>query len=150
MDIIANTNTWSNQRRKKRLLKRLDELQTKKTKIDDTKELNEESVMVKDDMFKTTSSDCNSNNMQSTNEINDIQSEENNQKNNCSQKECCLHIPTTLKSVSEVITREPIVHAITKIFKKDNHFVLQVEYLKGTGGKEGVHQIVQYIKNNWK
>lgn len=45
---------------------------------------------------------------------------------------------------------DPIIHACLKVLKKDNNFFFEMDFISGSGGKEGLHQIGQYIKNNWK
>lgn len=43
-----------------------------------------------------------------------------------------------------------LVKGIIKISSKGSTVVLELEYVGGCAGKEGIHQILQYIKNNWK
>lgn len=45
---------------------------------------------------------------------------------------------------------ESLVQAFLKMFKKEDTVCLESQFLTGIGGKESLHQIVQYIKNNWK
>ncbi|XP_031766004.2 RNA N6-adenosine-methyltransferase mettl16 isoform X2 [Galleria mellonella] len=133
LDVTATTNTWSNQRRKRRLMKKLETNDCKKTKIDHTE--------------YTTSSTEDSNSNETLNETNHfeksihatLKDEDNDLK---------PHTSSNDKETVPVI--EPIVHAILKVLKKENDILMEMEYLDGSAGKEGLHQIVQYIKNNWK
>ncbi|CAH2096119.1 unnamed protein product [Euphydryas editha] len=112
LSIIAHKNTWSNQRRKRRLLKQSLESQTKQPKLDSenhltTEELNPSQLLSK---------------------------EETNYSEN--------------KDIRE--EQEIIVQGVMKLYIKENHPNIEMEYLNGSAGKEGLHQIIQYIKNNWK
>lgn len=123
LDIIANTNTWSNQRRKRRLMR--NESPAKKSKMDH--EENESSNL----------------DSQSGGEINGNVEEK---TNNTSCLDKCLS-PTKEESKE---SDQPLVHAFFKLLKKENEIFLEIEFLNGSAGKEGLHQILQYIKNNWK
>lgn len=114
MHLSALSNTWSHQRRKRRLMLRL-EAQSKKNKIN-----TEDAKMT--DLDQSESS-----------EMSKIETHNNNEDNTETSRD-----------------REPILEAFLKVFKKDNIILLEIEYLSGDAGKEGLHQIVQYIKNNWK
>lgn len=123
LDIIANTNTWSNQRRKRRLMR--NESPAKKSKMNH--EENESSNL----------------DSQSGGEINGNVEEK---TNNTSSLDKCLS-PTKEESKE---SDQPLVHAFFKLLKKENEIFLEIEFLNGSAGKEGLHQILQYIKNNWK
>lgn len=176
MDIKALTNTWSNQRRKKRQMKKLEEGSAKKPKLE---ELN-----IKESESEFKEKQNNGNNI----EIDNTEVNSTNQGNKCSigkngdptdkvdfrtETETLNSSSTILDNlkstnsnlntkpdnnilesiVSEVNTSsqlEPVVHAFLKIIKKDKDILLEMEFLNGSGGKEGLHQIVQYIKNNCK
>lgn len=123
LDIIANTNTWSNQRRKRRLNK--NETITKKPKTD----------LIADESSEIDSL--------SISEISG-KVEEKTDKTSCQNESLC---PTKEDSKE---SDQPLVHAFFKLLKKENEIFLEIEFLNGSAGKEGLHQIVQYIKNNWK
>ncbi|XP_059052154.1 U6 small nuclear RNA (adenine-(43)-N(6))-methyltransferase isoform X2 [Achroia grisella] len=129
LDVTAAKNTWSNQRRKRRLMKKLESNDPKKIKIDDTECIYSSS---------TTGNDI------SITEI--TNSGESNTENNGYN----MKPQTSTENNEGASATESIVHAILKVLKKDNDILMQMEYLDGNAGKEGVHQIVQYIKNNWK
>lgn len=40
--------------------------------------------------------------------------------------------------------------AAVSVRNNEDYIVLEIGYVSGEAGKDGVHQIVQYIKNNWK
>ncbi|KAG7308577.1 hypothetical protein JYU34_005793 [Plutella xylostella] len=128
--ITAISNTWSNQRRKRRLMKRGESEPVKKVKP------NEESVSesISDTPTADTSSD--SAIMDRT-------------------MDSSTHSASPVENKIELndVDREkedPIIHACLKVLKKDNNFFFEMDFISGSGGKEGLHQIGQYIKNNWK
>ncbi|XP_013196987.2 U6 small nuclear RNA (adenine-(43)-N(6))-methyltransferase [Amyelois transitella] len=123
LDIVAPTNTWSNQRRKRRLMKRLVTDDPKRPKMKDVTESTSKLSTTPDSQsIPNTKSDEVSEELSSINDTNTDTE------------------PNT----------NPVVHATLKIVKKDCDIIMEMEFLSGTGGKEGLHQIVQYIKNNWK
>ncbi|RVE50846.1 hypothetical protein evm_004413 [Chilo suppressalis] len=118
MQFTAIKNTWSHQRRKRRLLKGVEQNNVKKMKVND-----DESN--RDDIHKEISH---------SDTIKEVDVANGNINNNAEY----------FKST------EPLIQAYLKVFKKDDNIFFEVEYLDGSAGKEGLHQIVQYIKNNWK
>ncbi|XP_068633543.1 U6 small nuclear RNA (adenine-(43)-N(6))-methyltransferase [Battus philenor] len=120
INFVGLNNTWSNQRRKRRLLKRLAEPEIKKQKLE-YQDGNER-----------------------TSEVSQTQTEE---KSNllCETKSDNGNEHSAL-----VNGGKPIIQGIIKIYKKQNKLILEMEYLDGSAGKDGIHQILQYIKNNWK
>lgn len=219
VDVMAITNTWSNQRRKRRLQKRLEQ-EAKKIKADDTfdqtvninsksvvssnfhndifaqtnsketdsndnnnkklkKNKNEENMSVKDKesapmpvvhepvnvldkeeaMNIDTDEACNqnlnvnpkskttSNLLHDTIELSNYKSTDTTKNNN---DETEINGNEDIMSLKDETKSMPVVHALMNIFKKDKDILMQMEFLEGTAGKEGLHQIVQYIKNNWK
>ncbi|CAH0585647.1 unnamed protein product [Chrysodeixis includens] len=123
LDVIANSNTWSNQRRKRRLMK--NETITKKPKIN----------LEADDSGNTDSV--------SISAINGDHQEK-------ADKTTCLDKSLTPTKEDPKESDQPLVHAFFKLLKKEQEVFLEIEFLDGSAGKEGLHQIVQYIKNNWK
>lgn len=160
LDICAVENTWSNQRRKRRLMKRLQDDNAKKPKIvgidnvdgcvfadtcNSGEQLNNEKKTAHTDIVDTQKS------VESTTKssISEINSEE------CKKEDVDKSIqPKALISTDSgsnmSIESHIVVHAFLKLFKKENAIFLEMEALDGTAGKEGLYQIVQYIKNNWK
>nr|XP_004932187.1 U6 small nuclear RNA (adenine-(43)-N(6))-methyltransferase isoform X2 [Bombyx mori] len=135
IDMVAKVNTWSNQRRKRRQEKRMQEETDVKKMKSNNLELND----MKNGSFEITENT--SSHVQSNAElvVNKV-IEKNNEDSNAvrsteSEQEGLLGIQ---------------VRAVLKIFKKDNEILLETEFINGTLGKEGLHQIVQFIKNNWK
>ncbi|XP_047991631.1 U6 small nuclear RNA (adenine-(43)-N(6))-methyltransferase [Leguminivora glycinivorella] len=129
LDIIATENTWSNQRRKRRMLKREDANDAKKLKQDCS--LEAETVL----------------------ENNNSEEKPIVLENACSSivNGCDDAKTSQLLGNTEVDKGEQqLVHAFLKLFLKDGHIFLETEFLDGASGKEGLHQIIQYIKNNWK
>ncbi|XP_045497856.1 U6 small nuclear RNA (adenine-(43)-N(6))-methyltransferase [Colias croceus] len=122
LDLKAYINTWSNQRRKRRLLKQL-EGKAKKSKLDEPG-TSEAEISIET--------------------INNNGSLVNSEEENTSATE----IESTGKV--EILNENPLAHAFLKLVGKDDTITLSLEYLSGTLGKEGLHQILQYIKNNWK
>ncbi|KAJ8722138.1 hypothetical protein PYW08_004540 [Mythimna loreyi] len=134
LDIVANTNTWSNQRRKRRLQKRI-ELCTKVPKLDPDKDVTE-NTSVNGDQVDGVS---NSSDIPVLPKV--IESQEELSEKNCHEY---------AEGSAHTSNNQPLVHAFFKLVKKENNILLEIEYLDGSAGKEGLHQIVQYIKNNWK
>lgn len=128
MHIQALKNTWSHQRRKRRLLKRQEEQEAKRMRSDSSgvNESSQNESLEKLQRVVNSAININHNN------------------NNGS----ILESQVTENNISAC--QEPILQAFLKIFKKDDAILCEIEYLDGNAGKEGLHQIVQYIKNNWK
>ncbi|XP_050351208.1 U6 small nuclear RNA (adenine-(43)-N(6))-methyltransferase isoform X2 [Nymphalis io] len=123
LSIIAYNNTWSNQRRKRRLSKQTSEIQHKQPKHDLEMHINEKPRPI------------------------DISNKQ--QISASKHKEVVEEIISNEASI-HTDQQEIIVHGIMKIFMKDNHPNVELEFLNGKAGKEGLHQVIQYIKNNWK
>ncbi|KAG6452831.1 hypothetical protein O3G_MSEX007772 [Manduca sexta] len=123
LDVIAKTNTWSNQRRKKRMMKRIEAENVKKIKHDTADKVDAE---------------------QHVNDAVDASS------SLISNGSSISPIPETNDHTQNITETEHVIHAILKVIKKENDVLLQMELVDGTAGKEGLHQIIQYIKNNWK
>ncbi|XP_075977836.1 U6 small nuclear RNA (adenine-(43)-N(6))-methyltransferase isoform X2 [Anticarsia gemmatalis] len=124
LDIIAHSNTWSNQRRKRRQQKRV-ETEAKKRKQDpgeDKIDNNDKDEL--DVSLKTNTSG--------------------------SESELPHEITDGEAGTTDSTNNPPIVHAFFKLLKNENDVLLEMEFIKGSAGKEGLHQIVQFIKNNWK
>lgn len=137
LDIVAKANTWSNQRRKKRQLKRIEQVTVKKIKLDDAD--------VAHNSRSTTSA---TNSLQKTTELIRITEPQENQKTmHCESSGSHKSSEECSQSSEEA---EPLVQALLKIFNKENTVHLETIFFSGTGGKESLHQIIQYIKNNWK
>ncbi|CAH0751515.1 unnamed protein product [Diatraea saccharalis] len=115
MQFTATKDTWSHQRRKRRLMKRINENDAKKLKMNN-ETINGNSTNNPSDMVQEIP-DANCHNTKNSKEHGDM---------------------------------DPIIQAFLKVFEKDDNLFFEVEYLSGSAGKEGLHQIVQYIKNNWK
>lgn len=179
LDIIARENTWSNQRRKKRLLKRMETTNTKKWKSNDGSgsidhsdpeniNINEmtcdgKAESINMNMFSSDAKE--SGNVKKYPEITDlngIKPIESKSWNDDTSKAYIVDA-SKLKNYSDnsiagisphqntnSTDTEPLVHAFMKLFKKDDTVQLEIEFINGTGGKESVYQIIQYIKNNWK
>lgn len=165
LDIWTAENTWSNQRRKRRLMKKLRNGDAKKTKLNGTetiKGISSDTCKSGDksnDIEEIASKDVDAQKMvESTSKSSlymKINSEEyekgvtnENQSNESRQPQSAL----TLNSTNPNTSMDPkiVVHAFLKLCKKGSDILLEMEFLNGTAGKEGLHQIVQYIKNNWK
>ncbi|KAJ0176572.1 hypothetical protein K1T71_007751 [Dendrolimus kikuchii] len=136
VDLIAKTNTWSNQRRKRRLQKRLQD-EIKKIKTDDVCDQN---MNAKSDPGAVL------NLFPDSIVVNNSSHSDNNESNNKALKINGNEETTHNKEIQYT----PVVHALLKLFKKDKDILLQMEFYEGIAGKQGLHQIVQYIKNNWK
>lgn len=119
LEIIAIKDTWSNQRRKRRLQRR-SQLQAKIPKLDHEIEKSENGAS-----------------MSSQIEENSVDSLK---KSTHNEEEESTDSPKG----------NPLIHALFKLLRKDKDILLEVEYIDGSGGKEGLHQVLQYIKNNWK
>lgn len=192
-DMIAKENTWSNQRRKRRFMRRLDAEESKKQKLEATAEVGEKRLMnienVSEACGKTSNpKNYNSPNLSRENETNVSESQATNGETVAYKNEfacdeaveiCALsgssgayknpagkvemkacEIATakykySTSSTSKVYLdrqteSKPIVRSYTKLHMKENNIMLEMEFLDGTGGKECLHQIAQYIKNNLK
>ncbi|KAM3965181.1 U6 small nuclear RNA (adenine-(43)-N(6))-methyltransferase [Aphomia sociella] len=134
IDVIATTNTWSNQRRKRRLMKQLQPNDCKKSKLNT--EIPTISTAISDSSAISESSDMSHLEKQKTS--NHIGNGDN------------MKPHTSPEDTSNVAVAEPMVHALLKVHKKENDILMEMDYLNGSAGKEGLHQVVQYIKNNWK
>lgn len=133
-DVVAKENTWSNQRRKRRQKKRLDAGEVKKCKLSQ----NEEQVIEHDVANRVTDDSKHGKETPVTDEhSDDIEGISNGGKSDQA-------------TVSDNTEKVVMVHAYLKVFKKINDIMFEMEFLDGFGGKEALHQIVQYIKNNWK
>lgn len=128
LDVTAVSNTWSNQRRKRRILKRLSGDQVKKAKPD-----SEITFSQSPEKEQGSSSELNESILNKSTETEQESTSNHGTHDNSLQNKS-----------------DPIVHAIMKIINKGATLNVQFEFLNGTAGKEGLHQIVQYIKNNWK
>ncbi|GBP60035.1 hypothetical protein EVAR_44244_1 [Eumeta japonica] len=235
--ISALENTWSNQRRKRRLMERIKELDKKKAKIckgdeepllnstiidtnmdsdknvtdNDTKEENNAASLHKkhregQSSFNIMNADTKSENEtsmlqnikkkpSSMSDVDAIESENNttNLHNKRKRTSCNIRCSKTSCSVNGIEEQssttdensilnlgtaihnnnqieqpsfqaakadvdvqsmyeptQPIVQGIIKLIKANSVIILELEYLTGSGGKESIHQILQYIKNNWK
>ncbi|XP_063826070.1 U6 small nuclear RNA (adenine-(43)-N(6))-methyltransferase [Ostrinia nubilalis] len=126
MQMTAFNNTWSHQRRKRRLQKQ-QEQESKKMRLCSSNEASHS------EPTETQKENANS----------DDKVNENNNKQSKSLLLLC-------ENGKDTSIQEPILQAFLKIFKKENAVLFEMEYISGNAGKEGIHQIVQYIKNNWK
>lgn len=137
LNILAYSNTWSNQRRKRRLQKRLLDEKAKQPKLEFENNTNTETsnceLVVKESPIES----------YLEKKIIDSQ-----QKEKISDVHNLEDITTNTES--ENYKKDVVVQGIMKTYIKDNDLFIEVEYLNGTAGKEGMHQIVQYIKNIWK
>lgn len=133
LDIVAKSNTWSNQRRKRRLQNRT-ENDAKVPKL----HTEQDSMVLPNPINNQVDGE-------STLEASD--SSFNIDDNITNQSE--INESKHTSSVNSTNKDEPLVHAFLKLVKKDN-ILLELEFLDGCAGKEGLHQIAQYIKNNWK
>ncbi|XP_041979641.1 U6 small nuclear RNA (adenine-(43)-N(6))-methyltransferase [Aricia agestis] len=129
LDIMAMSNTWSNQRRKRRLMKRMCETGAKKPKANDVSAL---AAHIESSQSATTNNEKRKDKLQEKIELNNTSEESKGELSN----------PGT--------TNEPVVHSIMKIQYKSRDSFIEMEFISGSAGKEGLHQIIQYIKNNWK
>ncbi|XP_053610112.1 U6 small nuclear RNA (adenine-(43)-N(6))-methyltransferase [Plodia interpunctella] len=130
LDVTAPTNTWSNQRRKRRLMQRLVAEDAKRSKP----EGNAEPTSI---------------HLSSTLESEEEKQDQAGHKNICNPEEMSS-INNNINNSDSKTSDNLVVHAMLKILKRDNDIIMEMEFLNGTAGKEGLHQIVQYIKNNWK
>ncbi|XP_063383902.1 U6 small nuclear RNA (adenine-(43)-N(6))-methyltransferase [Cydia fagiglandana] len=130
LDITATENTWSNQRRKRRMLQRKEANDAKKIKHEFSEEA-ETPIL----------------------ENNNSKEKPIMLENACSSNiDSCDDVKTTqfLENTGADLEVQQLVHAFLKLFIKEGHIFLETEFLDGTSGKEGLHQIIQFIKNNWK
>ncbi|KAJ2949159.1 hypothetical protein O0L34_g6100 [Tuta absoluta] len=177
LDVHAIENTWSNQRKKRRLMK-LQQNNAKKLKLDgcsdtvdactttqtnNTENLNstEQLVPLQNNSGNSPSIpktvDDKDNNGIGTGMPENLNKSEDNKATTSNKKSgVCNSSSFRNTDFFEYLednvshTKEPIVHSLFKLLKKENDILLEMEFLDGTAGKEGVHQIMQYIKNNWK
>ncbi|CAF4934302.1 unnamed protein product [Pieris macdunnoughi] len=167
LNIIAYTNTWSNQRRKRRLQKQLDNELLKKPKFGsiintpiENKGIIEQSLEhhKKDDVQSIR--DCYNNDslrekIEESNKCIMYGTVENNtdedpiKRPNARPVDNASNITSEIKIIENTSKPNPLSQAIVKINWKEDLCSLSIEYLGGTGGKESVHQILQFIKNNW-
>ncbi|XP_047504151.1 RNA N6-adenosine-methyltransferase mettl16 isoform X2 [Pieris napi] len=169
LNIIAYTNTWSNQRRKRRLQKQLDNELLKKPKFDniinidtpiENKGIIEQSLEhhKKDDV--QSNRDCYNNDslrekIEESKKCIVFGTVENNTDEDAIKrpddrpKDNASNITSEIKIIENTSKPIPLSQAIVKINWKEDLCSLSIEYLGGTGGKESVHQILQFIKNNW-
>ncbi|XP_045517927.1 U6 small nuclear RNA (adenine-(43)-N(6))-methyltransferase isoform X1 [Pieris brassicae] len=170
LNIIAYTNTWSNQRRKRRLQKQLDNELMKKPKfssiinidtpIIENKGIIEQSLerQKKDDV--ETIEDCYTNDSlrkksEESNKCKKDGAAENNTDvdaikwPNARPVDNSSNITSEINVIENTSKPNPLSQAIVKINQKEDLCFLSIEYVGGTGGKESVHQILQFIKNNW-
>lgn len=139
-DIIGFQNTWSKQRRKRRELKRLQETSTTTTIIDEQMECDNER-------------NSNSNKYVCNTSINDniinTELEQNNYYNNLPVKRIKLNEYDNNNGI-----RTDKIPILVMSFMLQSHpqniFQIDLEYLNGSGGKDGVHQILQFIINHFK
>ncbi|KOB77084.1 putative methyltransferase 10 domain containing [Operophtera brumata] len=139
LDIVAKVNTWSNQRRKKRQLKRMEEKVVKKSRLDsETDSANNSSETITSIMEAPhKSTDL-------------VQTSESKQKQETMPGEPIARHNSTDECYQSSEEVEPLVQAFLKLFKKEDSINLEPQFLTGIGGKECLNQIVQYIQNNWK
>lgn len=164
LNIWTAENTWSNQRRKRRLMKRLQNDDNKKPKLKETDTINGTSSDTfqtgeeSDNKEKIANKDVDAQKMvegtlKSSVYIR-INSEEHEKgdtsENESIQPQTSLTLNSTNSCPNTFIEPDFVVHAFLTLCKKGNDIILEMEFLDGTAGKEGLHQIVQYIKNNWK
>ncbi|KAL4718399.1 hypothetical protein ACJJTC_000139 [Scirpophaga incertulas] len=112
MQIVAYKNTWSHQRRKRRILKRIE---AKRIKLNSSSEDN-----------------C----------VNVDQQHVNNNDEECTE--------VTIVKQEDAEEKSPIINARMAVVERNSVITLQLVYIDGSSGKDGLHQILQYIKNNWK
>lgn len=164
LEIWTAINTWSNQRRKRRLMKRLQDGDAKKPKLegtdivdgtvtdicktgekfDNNEKIASKSITNTQKMVEGTSISSVSNNINSEEcKIEDIN------ENEITQLQASIQNFTN-SGTENSIGPDTVVHGFLKLYKKDNDILLEMDLVGGTAGKEGLHQIVQYIKNNWK
>ncbi|XP_013164872.1 PREDICTED: methyltransferase-like protein 16 [Papilio xuthus] len=127
LNFNALTNTWTNQRRKRRLLKKIEETVSKKQKLENQEKCEKSTP--------DSSIDEKSNVLNETMDL---------------ATACSTALIDQTDTVTNKDTEKPILQGIFKVSNKAKTVVFEMEYLEGSAGKEGVHQILQYIKNNWK
>lgn len=143
MDIVAETNSWCNQRRKRRMMKQIQSSDAKIQKIEsDLLEINQNVPLIADcDItdIKKQNIEINEEKVKST--VTDPQ------KSRLSLSESEVE----KSNMHRTNSKEPVIHALVKLMKNyDKEIVLAIEFLDGSSGKQGVHEILQYIQNNWK
>lgn len=164
LEIWTAINTWSNQRRKRRLMKRLQDGDAKIPKLEGT------------DIDGTVADTCKTGEKSDNNEKTACNSVIDTQKmvdgistssasNNINSEECKIEGDVNENEITQLqastqnftnsdtensIGPDTVVHAFLKLYKKENDILVEMDLVSGTAGKEGLHQIVQYIKNNWK
>lgn len=164
LDIWTAENTWSNQRRKRRLMKRLQDGDAKKPNLNGTDTTDGTvsatcKTMVKSDYKEKIASEdfvdtqkMEEGTLKSSvhikNNSEECKKEEETNQNKSIQPQAFLTVNSTYSGPN--IEPDIVMHAFLKLCKNDNDILLETEFLDGTAGKEGLHQIVQYIKNNWK
>ncbi|XP_061383729.1 U6 small nuclear RNA (adenine-(43)-N(6))-methyltransferase [Danaus plexippus] len=126
LNITATSNTWSNQRRKRRLQKQIEE-QSKKAKC----EGNSSGQETKNDNDQNGNTTLSSSVEKNSNDISELDSQQ------------------TTQNSKPLDNTSVLINALLKIVIKDVNVNIEMENLYGTAGKEGLHQIAQYIKNNW-
>lgn len=131
MEIKASKNTWSHQRRKRRLEKSQQRVSSVITKS--------ESIQ-SDDNHETLDCEPSQKKAKISVDDNGIDSEV-----NSSSPQTSISSPPPSSSIVE-----DFITAAVCIRKYDDSVMLEIGYVSGTGGKDSVHQIIQYIKNNWK
>lgn len=156
LDIWAAENTWSNQRRKRRLMKRLQDHNAKKPKVVGTDTIDGTVFTDKSDneinIAHTDIVDT-QNMVESTHKSSvciQVNGEECKKEDTDKSESIQPEASHTNSGSNTSLIPGNVVHAFLKLFKKDKDILLEMEFLDGTAGKEGLHQIVQYIKNNWK
>ncbi|XP_049873217.1 U6 small nuclear RNA (adenine-(43)-N(6))-methyltransferase [Pectinophora gossypiella] len=187
VDMKAVENTWSNQRRKRRLMKLSKQGDPKKPKLEDSSDMVDGALPK---IIVTPPDDGKDNNTKQivageSNvddnvkvDLSSIDSKENDKKSDDTLKGSSesKNINTELSSINNElktatqhndskistafysesfsskssIDTNTLVHAFFKVLKKDKYIFLEMEFLDGSAGKEGLHQIMQYIKNHWK
>ncbi|GAB6026479.1 hypothetical protein CHUAL_012905 [Chamberlinius hualienensis] len=117
-------NTWSNQRRKRRAMARQIEVGN------DVPALNNEPV------DKTVPTSCNNNVSQTENGNGSCHT-------STTEQNCKLsNFPE-----EEDSERQILVQFLLRLRRVQKHFVLEMQWLSGSLGKDGCHQIMQYLKN---
>ncbi|CAK1580343.1 unnamed protein product [Parnassius mnemosyne] len=138
LNFTALRNNWSNQRRKRRFLKRTEEDEPKAQKVKQLDVTNEKCIEI-DSVSCDQTKDEEQKSLLNETIINT--------ENNIAT--CSLVLNDNSKQ-NKNDNENPLVQGIIKISNKVNQIVLDMEYIEGSAGKEGIHQILQYIKNNLK
>lgn len=131
IDMISRKNTWSNQRRKRRLLKRMEAETYKKSKTDDVQDKIGNGVSM------------------------NSSSKEGGVDINLSSSSTSSYETTTVDeqnkdSSQKINDSKTVLHALVKVLKREKNIFIEMEFLDGCAGKQGLHEVIQYIKNNWK